>query len=400
MRYLVIPASTTPGLQAAGSFRLLQKVYIHIDQRLYCKPDDEVNEVTIGERLKMARTMNGFSQRDLASRAGVTATAISKYERGVMVPSSGVLLKLSSALRVRVEYLMRPDVYPIHLTVPAFRSTDLSEKEEGMVKEKTREWLERYLEVEDLFDLEQQARSSIPLGYPIRITGIQEVEQVAVKLRQEWELGNHPIESLTDLLEEKGIKVGTISAPDSFDALAFWYDDMTPVIIIRDGVPGDRQRFSIAHELGHLMVEPSRDLDKEKVAHRFAGAFLVPEEVARAELGVSRKRLDLFELHLLKHQYGMSIQAWVHRAKDLDIIPDGEYHRIFDYLNAMGWRKCEPGDQIPPEEPRRMKRLVMRAYAEDVISASRASELLGKSILEFCQIEEERHGGFPIEMCD
>jgi Zn-dependent peptidase ImmA (M78 family)/transcriptional regulator with XRE-family HTH domain len=367
---------------------------------VFCKPESEVNEVTIGERLKMARTMNGFSQRELASRAGVTATAISKYERGAMVPSSGVLLKLSSALGVRVEYLMRPDTYPIHLTVPAFRSAHMNEKEEGIVKEKTREWLERYLEVEDLFDLEQQDRSSIPLGYPIRVSDIREVEQVAVKLRQEWGLGNHPIESLTDLLEEKGIKVGAISAPASFDALAFWYDDTTPVIIIREGVPGDRQRFSIAHELGHLMVEPSQDLDKERVAHRFAGAFLVPEEVARAELGASRQRLDLFELHLLKHQYGMSIQAWVHRAKDLGIIPEREYHRIFDHFDTMGWRSCEPGDQIPPEEPRRMKRLIMRAYAEDVISASRASELLGKSIPDFCQTEEERHGGFPIEMCD
>nr|WP_282570314.1 XRE family transcriptional regulator [Methanoculleus sp. 7T] len=350
--------------------------------------------------MKMARKMNGFNQRELASRAGVTATAISKYERGVMVPSSGVLLKLSTALGVRVEYLMRPDVHILHLTVPAFRSAGLCKKDEEMVKERAREWLERYIEVEDLFDLERQSRSSIPLGYPIRITDIREVEEVAGKLRRDWGLGDRPIESLTDLLEDKGIKVGAISAPDAFDALAFWYNGTTPAIILREGVPGDRQRFSIAHELGHLMVEPSQDLDNERVAHRFAGAFLVPEGVARVELGESRNRLDLFELHLLKHQYGLSIQAWVHRAKDLGIIPDREYRRIFDHFEAMEWRKCEPGDQIPPEEPRRMKRLVMRAYAEDVISASRASELLGKSIPEFCQIEGERHDGFPIEMCD
>jgi len=68
--------------------------------------------------------------------------------------------------------------------------------------------------------------------------------------------------------------------------------------------------------------------------------------------------------------------------------------------DERGWRTREPGDQIPPEEPRRMKRLVMRAYAEDAISASRASELLGMTISEFCQIEEGQHGGFPIEMCD
>jgi len=273
----------------------------------------------------------------------------------------------------------------------------MKKKEEEMVEERARDLLERYLEIET--DLELRPQSPIPPGYPVRITDIQEVEQVAVNLRQEWGLGNRPIESLTDLLEKEGIKVGTISAPVSFDAIRFWHDT-TPAIIIRDGVPGDRQRFSMAHELGHLMVEPSQDLDGERVANRFAGAFLVPKEAALEELGVNRRKLDLFELHLLKHQYGMSIQAWVHRAKDLGTIPERGYRRIFDLIDERGWRTREPGDQIPPEEPRRMKRLVMRAYAEDAISASRASELLGMSISEFCQIEEGRHGGFPIEMCD
>lgn len=358
--------------------------------------------MAIAERLKMARKMRGISQRELARRAGVSANAVSKYERGLNVPGSAVLIRLSKALDVKIEYLLRPDTYSIRLKAPAFRRLEMGAKDEVMVKERVRDWLERYLEVEDLLDIDMKSEFHMPLGYPIRVSTIDEVEKVAEKLRHEWNLGFDPIESLTDLLEDRGVKVGVIPAPDTFEAITFWYDS-TPIVAVRDGVPGDRQRLSLAHELGHLMVLPPEEMDndegREKVAFRFAGAFLVPESTVKRELGEERTRLDLFELHLLKHKYGLSMQAWIYRAKDLGIISRKEYHRLFDIFTEKNWRQREPGDQILPEEPGRMKRLVMRAYTEEIISFSRASELLGQSIEDFCTIEEEKHEGFPIEIC-
>ncbi len=358
--------------------------------------------MAIAERFKMARQMRGISQRELARRAGVSANAISKYERGLNVPGSGVLIRLSKALDVKIEYFLRPDTYSIQLKAPAFRRLEMGQKDEVIVKERVRDWLERYLEVEDLLDIDMKLEFHMPLGYPIKVSDIDEVEKVAEKLRYEWNLGFDSIESLTDLLEDRGIKVGAISAPDTFEATTFWYDS-TPVVAVRDGVPGDRQRLSLAHELGHLMVLPPEDMDndegREKIAFRFAGAFLVPQSIAKMELGEERTRLDFFELHLLKHKYGLSMQAWIYRARDLGIISQKEYHRLFDIFSEKNWRQREPGDQILPEEPKRMKRLVMRAYSEGIISSSRASELLGESIEKFCNIEEERHGGFPIEIC-
>lgn len=358
--------------------------------------------MAIAERFKMARQMRGISQRELARRAGVSANAISKYERGLNVPSSGVLIRLSKALDVKIEYFLRPDTYSIQLKAPAFRQLKMGPKDEVIVKERVRDWLERYLEVEDLLDIDMRSEFHMPLGYPIKVSDIDEVERVAEKLRYEWNLGFDCIESLTDLLEDRSIKVGVIPAPDTFEAITFWYDS-TPVVAVRDGVHGDRQRLSLAHELGHLMVLPPEEMDndegREKVAFRFAGAFLVPESIAKMELGEERTRLDLFELHLLKHKYGLSMQAWIYRARDLGIIPQKEYHRLFNIFTERNWRQREPGDQIAPEEPKRMKRLVMRAYTEGIISSSRASELLGQSIENFCNTEEEKHGGFPIEIC-
>lgn len=358
--------------------------------------------MAIAERLKMARKMRGISQRELARRAGVSANAVSKYERGLNVPGSAVLIRLSKALDVKIEYLLRPDTHSIRLKAPAFRRLEMGAKDEVMVKERVRDWLERYLEVEDLLDIDMKSEFHMPLGYPIRVSTIDEVEKVAEKLRHEWNLGFDPIESLTDLLEDRGVKVGVIPAPDTFEVITFWYDS-TPIVAVRDGVPGDRQRLSLAHELGHLMVLPPEEMDndegREKVAFRFAGAFLVPESIVKRELGEERTRLDLFELHLLKHKYGLSMQAWIYRAKDLGIISQKEYHRLFDIFTEKNWRQREPGDQILPEEPGRMKRLVMRAYTEEIISFSRASELLGQSIEDFCTIEGEKHEGFPIEVC-
>src|SRR5512138_3386564 len=107
--------------------------------------------MTIEERLKAARQRMGYSQRDLAEAAGVSAMAISKYERGLDVPSSGVLLKLAKALKVKVEYFARPA--PIAVTAPSFRRREtLSQKARGMILSEVQEWLERYVEIEELAD--------------------------------------------------------------------------------------------------------------------------------------------------------------------------------------------------------------------------------------------------------
>jgi len=101
-------------------------------------------------------------------------------------------------------------------------------------------------------------------------------------------------------------------------------------------------------------------------------------------------------LHLLKHKYGLSMQAWVYRAKDLGILSESSATRLFRQFRQKGWHRLEPGDQIPPEEPKRMKRLVLRALAEDVVSESRAAELLGMPLRQFWQEEAEQHEGFPV----
>jgi Zn-dependent peptidase ImmA (M78 family)/transcriptional regulator with XRE-family HTH domain len=346
----------------------------------------------IGERLKAARHGAGLSQRDLAKAVGVSAMAISKYERGLDVPGSGIVIKLAQALKVKTEYLFRPST--VTLRSPAYRRrASLPRKQENIVLGRIQEWLERYLDVEKLVG--QLKGFTKPEGLNCRVDSLDEVEEVALGLRRAWHLGEGPIENLSEVLEDQGIKVGMVEAHEDFDAVTFWADGESPVIVVKSGLPGDRQRFSLAHELGHLILEPTERVDAEKASYRFAGAFLVPRPAALSELGEQRGVLDFYELHLLKDKYGLSMQAWIYRARDLGIVSERTAAGLFRLLRQRGWHLEEPGEAFLSEEPKRMKRLVMHALAEDIVSESRAAELLGMPIRKFWKEEAEKHAGFP-----
>ena len=85
----------------------------------------------------------------------------------------------------------------------------------------------------------------------------------------------------------------------------------------------------------------------------------------------------------LKRKCGLSMQGWIYRAKDLGITSEGAATRLFRQFRHAGWHEQEPGDQLPSEEPSRMARLVLRALSEDLVSESRAAELLGEPLTQF-----------------
>jgi Zn-dependent peptidase ImmA (M78 family) len=351
----------------------------------------------IGERIKVARQRSGLNLRKLAEKVGVSAQAISKYERGLDVPSSAVLIKLAHALGVRVEYFLRP--ITVSFSKPAYRcfSSKLKEKEKEKIPAQVQDWLERYLLIEEL--VSSQREFQFP-NIPRLVGRLEDVEQVALALREFWKLGLGPIERLAETLEDHGIKVGLIKSVGDFDSLMLWANKRIPVIFVKDDIPGDRQRLSMAHELGHLILEmPSEWNEKqiEKAAFRFAGAFLVPAQTVREELGEKRQRLDLHELQLLKQKYGLSMQAWIYRAKELGILPEARARALFKDFKAKGRYRKEPGDPYPPEKLDRLERMVSKALAEDLISDARAAEILGMSPSQLWMQPNWQHEPIPTQ---
>lgn len=347
--------------------------------------------MTIGQRIKHARKANNMSLRNLAEKAEISAMAISKYERDMDMPSSGVLLRLAQALGVSIDFLFRPQTVSVQLQAYRKHAT-LGLKEQEAIQMRIQEWLERYLEVESFFPDEVRT-ISVP-SYTIH--SIEQVENVALELRENWNLGLDPIENLTQLLEDQGIKVGLVSGFEHFDACTFMADGI-PVIVSKTGLPGDRQRFNLGHELGHLILDVEEGLDTESICHRFVGAFLVPAQAARFELGSRRTTLDMKELYMLKHKYGLSMQAWIFRARDLGVISENVHMRLFQRFRANGWRRLEPGDALPGEKPQRMERLIYRALAEDLISRSRAQELLGEPLQLHWAAEAFQQDGVAVD---
>lgn len=333
--------------------------------------------MSIAERIKSARISAGLSQRDLAKAIGVSAMAISKYEQGKTIPNSGMLIQIAEALNVRVDWFFRTPA--VTLSDPQYRCRKkLLKRDEKAIHGKISDWLERYLEIETITSTETPL--DLPKKKICKAANVEDVEKVAQMVRDEWALGTDPIENVMDVLEQHGIKVGIVDAPDTFDALTFTYDGKIPVIAVNKNTTGDRQRFNLAHELGHLILQVDGELDEEKAANRFAGAFLVPRDMAINELGERRNRLFLRELYVLKHKYGLSMKAWIHRAHDLGIISKNQETGMYIELNTYTKDKKEPGKQIRPQLPTHMHQLIFRALGDRKITPSRARELFGGPI--------------------
>jgi len=339
----------------------------------------------IGERIKQARKAAGLPLRTLADRAGVTAMAISKYERGKSTPSSGVLLSMAKALEVPVEYFLRSAKVELR-EVEYRKHQKLPKKLQTKIEGDVLEQVERFFELMDLLPGGPISRFQIPDGIQSRIQDYDEIEDVVEVVRDKWNLGSNPISDLTDTLEERGIIVLQTAAlhENAFDGLAATVNDVL-VIVVGLGWPGDRQRFTLAHELGHLILKDrlAPELDKERAANRFAGAFLVPRREVLKELGESRTWLEPGELCALKKTYGLSMGGWLHRARDLKVLSEAGYKKMYQFFGAHGWVKNEPCDEYPREEPKLFQQLVFRALGEDLISESKGAELLRKPLKQF-----------------
>ena len=351
--------------------------------------------MVIGNRLKLARSAAGLSLRALEGRIGgrVTAQAIGKYERKESMPGSGVLIALAKALGVSVEYLTSEQ--DIALEAVEFRKKSIARRrEEIMVQARVIDLLERYVSVEELLSL-PSVEWDKPRGAPYPVVGdLSEVEQAAISLRTHWDLGRKPILSLVELLEECGVKVLALELSDIGGMTAYARrggNGVDAVIVVNRKDSGERQRFTLTHELGHLVLTVDDKVDSEKAAHRFAGAFLMPADTVRTEIGRRRTSIGWSELFNLKRVFGVSVQAIVYRCRDLGIISDALYTRLFREMSRFGWRSPpyrEP-QRIDAEQPSRFERLCSRALAENVISEAKAAELLEKSVRDLHQWMEQ-----------
>lgn len=344
----------------------------------------------IGNRLKRARDAQGLSLRELEAviHGQVSAQAIGKYERDEMMPSSTILLALAKALHVSPEYLLSER--EIELAGVDFRKAPhAGAKEERAVEASVLDQVERYLELEELLPGVEQPWDA-PDDDAFQIGRIEDAEQAADALRRLWKLGIDPIPLMAELLEDKGVKVIALDLPENVSGSKAFVQRPdrpdVPVIVVNQGHNGERQRFTLAHELAHLVLRFSglSDAEQEKAADRFAGAFLVAKDMVLRLLGPHRTSISIGELAELKKLFKVSIASLVVRCAQLEILPKAAYGRLWAQIKNLGWNSHasdEPG-ALKAEVPQRMERLCLRAVAEGAISEPRAAELLKVSVRE------------------
>ena len=345
----------------------------------------------IGSRLKRARDATGLSLRELeaAIHAQVSAQAIGKYERDEMMPSSPVLLALAKALHVSPEFLLSER--EVALTGVDFRKApQAGAKEERAVEASVLDQVERYLELEELLPGVDNPWRALK-GAAFNIHCIEDAEKAADALRQSWSLGIDPIPVLAELLEDKGVKVIALDLPSNVSGSKAFVrrpgKQDVPVIVVNQHHNGERQRFTLAHELAHLVLrfDSLSDSEQEKAADRFAGAFLMASAMMLQLLGNHRTSISIGELAELKKLFKVSIASLVVRCSQLDVLSKAAYGRLWAHIRGLGWNgpaSTEPS-AFPPEVPQRMERMCMRAVTEGAISEARAAELLNISVREF-----------------
>ena len=336
----------------------------------------------LGERLKRFRLARGMSLDDLEAAIDgfVSKQALSKYERGKMQPKVATLNRIAAALGVKSAQLWGEPGY--HIEWVAYRKrTRMGKKEQ----EKLQGFVAEVLEKQVL--LQERVGEQNNLELPIQVFSVRklgDVEQAALTLRWKWDLGIAPIANLVNVLEDHFIHIIEVDASEAFDGISAVVRDndknlLAAAIATRQGISGDRYRLNMAHELGHLTLKLSGDIDAEEAAFRFGAAFLVPAEQLYREVGEKRSHIQLEELLYLKRRYGMSIQAILFRLKDLGIITASHYKRWCMDINKLGWKKQEP-IEIPPEKPERFHQLVFRAISEGLIGEQEAEQLFNDTL--------------------
>ena len=177
----------------------------------------------------------------------------------------------------------------------------------------------------------------------------------AAKVRAAWGLSPGPIPDLIAAAEAAGAVVLVRDlGSEHLDAVSVWITGRYPLLLVSSRSPADRRRFSIAHEIAHLVMHqtPGTGAAQEKQADEFASALLMPALDIRRDLEAAP--VDLARLLALKARWGVSMGALAKRAQQLGALSDWAYRNVMVEMSALGYRTTEPG-AIEPESPSRVR---------------------------------------------
>lgn len=332
----------------------------------------------------LARESRGLSQKELADKLGISAAKLCQVEQDSQSFSDEIMEKLSSVLH-----------YPSHFFSQqgeAFLPMSLNYRKREHVSAKLLMPLEAQinlyrLNIEILSQKIKFPSANIPV---LDLKKFDSIEQVAKELRKQWTIPKGAIENLTELLEQNGIIViagdfrtervdsKTILTKDK-PAYTNASAGRQPIIVLNKLHLADRQRFSLAYELGHLVMHtftmPSFKRDISHEANMFAAGFLMPESEIKKDFSVENG-ITIPLLAELKRKWKVSMQALLFRAADLGFLTDNQKRYLLGQFNTLKIRRREPPElDIPKEKPRLLRDLITKYKNAHQLSLKEMAEL-------------------------
>ncbi|WP_177189648.1 helix-turn-helix domain-containing protein [Hymenobacter actinosclerus] len=314
-----------------------------------------------GEALSVARRSRGISQKALAASINITPATLCKIELGHLAIKEELLSKIAEELHYPNTFFFKE----INILTPniiyyrkrtALRAGDV-EKVDNIVH------IERFRIKQLLKALELKQKIE-----PMNPADFGSPEEIARRTRHILSVPAGPIKNLVNIIEGAGIIIITTDFnSDKLDGMIVPDQDALPLIYLNKDAPGDRQRSTLAHELGHWIMHhafnPMADEDVEDEAFRFAGEFMVPSmEFQR----MVNDKTTLSGYADLKRYWKMSMQFLIKRAYQLQIITKERYTSLFQQMSKMGYRKREPSSlDIPTERPILIENMI-KAHLHDL----------------------------------
>lgn len=358
-------------------------------------------KAVIGRNVRLSRDAAGLSQEEFAERLKVSRQTLSSIETGKVAPDSTKLLEASQILGCPISDFFREEEEGVALL---FRAAE-HVKPDVQVRKRFQLLSRAYRELEEVIGVADLSLSPPEYSfYPeTHSKYLAFANQVAISERERLGLGQQePIENIFKLLEENGVRIifEEIQQKDVSGVSGFSRKN-GPCILVNSKDTLERNIFTVAHELGHLLMHRylyqagdhngrEKDWEIEKMAHEFAGVFLVPELGLRNAWlkNVGPRTVGLEDLVFLKHHFRVSAEVICKRIERLELAPE---HQRTDLRSKIKMAETNPTREYRPlrledlEYSRKLNRFIhlqRKAAVEGMISMGRLAELLGKNIIE------------------
>ncbi|WP_159729988.1 ImmA/IrrE family metallo-endopeptidase [Methylosinus sp. Ce-a6] len=314
--------------------------------------------------LLLARQYRGASQQQVAKDAGLNQGHYSRIENDLLPdgPSQESIERVASALKFPPSFFFQPD---------GLSGLPLSVHPMNRKKEAVGERLLKQIHAElniRLIHLRRYLRAAdIQPDIPLPFIDVDEgggPQEIARTLRRAWLIPDGPIANLTDYCERAGILVIWSDLAKGVDGVTMVVRDLPPCIFLNRHSPADRMRFSLAHELGHVIMHriPSDNIEEE--ANAFAGELLVPEKQFRKSLIGQKVSLEWLARQKAYHRASMAFLLF--KASAVGALTRHQSEYLWKKLSALGWRTREPAEtEFEHELPSVFPRLV-RHHCDDL----------------------------------